>query len=74
MIGTGERRRGRSALPARLHRRPDAGRRPTAPHDLDAEDARANSADMGVALIDGPIEAIEPGDESIALVTAERTS
>lgn len=42
---------------------------PDLPHDLD-EAARAELMDMGVALIDGPVSAIEPGDETIALVTA----
>ena len=42
---------------------------PDLPHDLDDE-ALSELAEMGVVLIDGPIEAIEPGDETIALVTA----
>jgi thioredoxin reductase (NADPH) len=41
---------------------------PDLPHELDAE-LRAELADMGVTLIDGPVTAIEPGDETIALVT-----
>ena len=42
---------------------------PDLPHELDAE-ARAELENMGVVLVDGPIEAIEPGDEVITLVTA----
>ena len=42
---------------------------PDLPHDLDDE-LRAELDEMGVTLIDGPVTAIEPGDETIALVTA----
>lgn len=42
---------------------------PDLPHDLEKEE-RAELAELGVVLIDGPIEKIEPGDDSIALVTA----
>ncbi len=42
---------------------------PDLPHDLD-EASRAELAEMGVTLIDGPISAIEPGDSAIAIVTA----
>jgi len=42
---------------------------PDQAHDLD-EAARAELRDMGVALVDGPIKAIEPGEETIAVVTA----
>ncbi|MGI8930954.1 MAG: NAD(P)/FAD-dependent oxidoreductase, partial [Sphingomicrobium sp.] len=35
---------------------------PDLPHELD-EDLRAELAEMGVTLIDGPVTAIEPGDE-----------
>ena len=45
---------------------------PDLPHDLD-DAARAELEEMGVTLIDGPVTAIEPGDETIALVTSERT-
>jgi thioredoxin reductase (NADPH) len=41
---------------------------PDEPHRLDPAE-RAELADLGVGLVDGPIEAIEPGEESIALVT-----
>ena len=41
---------------------------PDLPHELDKA-LRAELADMGVTLIDGPVTAIEPGDETIALVT-----
>jgi thioredoxin reductase (NADPH) len=41
---------------------------PDLPHDLD-EEHRAELAMMGVTLIDGPITAIEPGEDSITLVT-----
>ena len=41
---------------------------PDLPHELD-EDMRAELEEMGVTLIDGPVTAIEPGDETIALVT-----
>jgi len=37
-------------------------------HELD-EAARADLSEMGVTLVDGPIEAIEPGEETITLVT-----
>ena len=42
---------------------------PDLAHELD-QAARAELADMGVKLVDGPITAIEPGEDSIALVTA----
>jgi thioredoxin reductase (NADPH) len=41
---------------------------PDEAHDLDGE-ARAELNEMDVTLVDGPITAIEPGDDSIALVT-----
>ena len=41
---------------------------PDLPHELD-EDMRAELEEMGVTLVDGPVIAIEPGDETIALVT-----
>ncbi|MCY7397276.1 MAG: NAD(P)/FAD-dependent oxidoreductase [Sphingomonas bacterium] len=41
---------------------------PDLPHELD-DALRAELDDMGVTLIDGPVTAIEPGDETIALVT-----
>lgn len=41
---------------------------PDLPHELDEAD-RAELVAMGVTLIDGPITGIEPGDDSIALVT-----
>ena len=41
---------------------------PDLPHELD-DASRAELKDMGVSLIDGPVTAIEPGDETIALVT-----
>ena len=41
---------------------------PDLPHELD-EESRAELSEMGVKLIDGPVTAIEPGDETIALVT-----
>ena len=42
---------------------------PDLPHELE-ESERAELAEMGVKLVDGPIRAIEPGEETIALVTA----
>ena len=42
---------------------------PDLPHELD-DDLRAELGEMGVTLIDGPVTAIEPGEETIALVTA----
>ena len=39
---------------------------PDGPHELDAEQ-RARLEAIGVVLIDGPIEAIEPGEKSIAV-------
>ena len=42
---------------------------PDLPHELD-EELRAELDEMGVTLIDGPVTGIEPGDETIALVTA----
>ncbi|MDQ3074895.1 MAG: NAD(P)/FAD-dependent oxidoreductase [Pseudomonadota bacterium] len=41
---------------------------PDLPHDLEPA-MRAELAEMGVTLIDGPLTAIEPGGETIALVT-----
>ena len=41
---------------------------PDVPHELDPAD-RSQLEGMGVALIDGPISGIEPGEERIALVT-----
>jgi len=41
---------------------------PDEAHDLD-EGARTELGEMGVTLVDGPIRAIEPGEETIALVT-----
>jgi len=41
---------------------------PDLPHELDDE-LRAELSDMGVTLIDGPVTAIEPGYDTIALVT-----
>jgi len=43
---------------------------PDGPHDLD-EDQRTELAQARVVLIDGPITAIEPGDERIAVVVAD---
>jgi thioredoxin reductase (NADPH) len=68
VIGTGE----RGLAEARFLRSYTADLTLVAPdlaHDLDAE-ARAELSEMGVVLVDGPIEGIEPGDETIALVTA----
>jgi thioredoxin reductase (NADPH) len=68
VIGTGE----RGLAETRFLRSYTADLTLVAPdldHDLDAE-ARAELSEMGIVLIDGPIEAIEPGDETIALVTA----
>jgi thioredoxin reductase (NADPH) len=41
---------------------------PDLPHEL-GQNERAELEELGVALIDGPIEAIEPGAETITLVT-----
>ena len=43
---------------------------PDLPHELD-EAQRADLAEMGVTLIDGPVSAIEPGAEMISLVTPD---
>jgi len=42
---------------------------PDGPHELDAAD-RELLAEAGVDLVDGPIDAIEPGDDQIAVVLA----
>ena len=42
---------------------------PDVPHELD-DSSRAELEEIGVVLVDGPVTAIEPGDETIALVTA----
>ncbi|MGH6707275.1 MAG: NAD(P)/FAD-dependent oxidoreductase [Sphingomicrobium sp.] len=42
---------------------------PDGPHDLKSADRR-ELEDAGVKLVDGPIAAIEPGDEQIAIATA----
>ncbi len=42
---------------------------PDAPHDLDA-DQRATLDEAGVKLVDGPIDAIEPGDDAILINVA----
>lgn len=44
---------------------------PDGPHELD-EDERATLDEAGVTLVDGPIEAIEPGSENIAIVASGR--
>ena len=67
VIGTGE----RGTAEARFLRSYTADLTlvsPDLPHELD-DDARAELKDMGVTLIDGPVTAIEPGEETIALVT-----
>ena len=67
VIGTGE----RGTAEARFLRSYTADLTlvsPDLPHELD-DDARAELKDMGVMLIDGPVTAIEPGEETIALVT-----
>jgi len=43
---------------------------PDGPHELDDE-ARAELAEMGVMLIDGPVGGIEPGEELITVAAAE---
>ncbi len=68
VIGTGE----RGLAEARFLRSYTADLTLVAPdlaHELDA-DARAELESLGVVLVDGPIDAIEPGEETIALVTA----
>jgi len=42
---------------------------PDGPHQLDQQE-RAELSEAGVTLVDGPIAAIEPGSERIAVVTA----
>ena len=67
VIGTGE----RGTAEARFLRSYTADLTlvsPDLPHELD-DDARAELKDMGVTLIDGPVTAIDPGEETIALVT-----
>ena len=44
---------------------------PDGPHDLSAEE-RATLDEAGVTLIDGPIKAIEPGEDSIAILAGGR--
>lgn len=68
VIGTGE----RGTAEARFLRSYTADLTlvsPDLPHDLD-DALRAELEEMGVTLIDGPVSAIEPGNETIALVTA----
>jgi thioredoxin reductase (NADPH) len=43
---------------------------PDLPHELD-DVLRDELNEIGVTLIDGPVTAIEPGEETIALVTDE---
>ena len=67
VIGTGE----KGAAEARFLRGYTADLTlvsPDLPHELDEAD-RAELLQLGITLIDGPIEAIEPGEDSIALVT-----
>ncbi len=67
VIGTGE----RGTAEARFLRSYTASLTlvsPDLPHELD-EELRAELTEIGVTLIDGPVTAIEPGDETIALVT-----
>ena len=67
VIGTGE----RGVAEARFLRSYTADLTlvsPDLPHELDQE-LRAELDEMGVTLIDGPVTAIEPGAETIALVT-----
>ena len=69
VIGTGE----RGAAEARFLRSYTADLTlvsPDLPHEM-GEDVRASMAALGIQLLDGPITAIEPGDDSIALVTAD---
>ena len=68
VIGTGE----RGAAEARFLRSYTSDVTlvsPYLPHELDAA-LRAELSEIGVPLIDGPVTAIEPGEETIALVTA----
>ncbi len=67
VIGTGE----RGAAETRFLRSYTADLTlvsPDLPHELD-EGLRAQLEEMGVTLIDGPVTGIEPGEETIALVT-----
>ncbi len=67
VIGTGE----RGTAEARFLRSYTADLTlvsPDLPHELD-EALRAELSEMGVTLIDGPVTAIEPGGETINLVT-----
>ena len=43
---------------------------PDTPHDLSSED-RARLSEAGIALVDGPIETIEPNDECISVTAAD---
>ena len=43
---------------------------PDTPHDLSSED-RARLSEAGIALVDGPIETIEPNDECISVAAAD---
>ncbi|MBA3730236.1 MAG: NAD(P)/FAD-dependent oxidoreductase [Sphingomonas sp.] len=68
VIGTGE----RGAAEARFLRSYTADLTlvsPDLPHELD-DDLRAELGGMEVTLMDGPVTAIEPGEETIALVIA----
>ena len=44
---------------------------PDGPHELDAEQ-RAGLAEIGVVLLDGPIETIEPGEKCIAVAVGDK--
>ena len=67
VIGTGE----KGAAEARFLRSFTADLTlvsPDLPHEL-GDDVRASMTSLGIGLLDGPISAIEPGEDSIALVT-----
>ncbi|MDQ3078966.1 MAG: NAD(P)/FAD-dependent oxidoreductase [Pseudomonadota bacterium] len=69
VIGTGERGAGEARF-LRSYTADLTMVSPDLPHDLD-DVLRVELDEIGVTLIDGPVTAIEPGEETIALVTSQ---
>jgi thioredoxin reductase (NADPH) len=69
VIGTGERGAGEARF-LRSYTADVTMVSPDLPHELD-DVLRDELDEIGVTLIDGPVTAIEPGEETIALVTDE---
>jgi thioredoxin reductase (NADPH) len=69
VIGTGERGAGEARF-LRSYTADVTMVSPDLPHELD-DVLRDELTEIGVTLIDGPVTAIEPGEETIALVTNE---